>query len=105
MQWPGDLAGLVRGQRGLLEGPDTRHCRIEAGEAAQVVARIAHMGVSPEDARLAREGLACLNTRQETSTRRNVVGPQAIYANVGIGALDAGSVSLLIFDSVTTISP
>src|SRR5258708_21444820 len=81
MQRPRDFAGLVRGQRGLLEGADARHRRIEAGKAAQVVAKIAdniaHGGSRLKDARLAQKGGTCFNTPQETSTRRNVVGPQA----------------------------
>ena len=42
VQRPGDLAGLVRLERGLLEGADARHRRIEVGQAAQIVARIGH---------------------------------------------------------------
>ena len=56
MQRPRDFARLVRLERGLLEGADARHRRIEAGQAAQIVARFAHE-CRPEDARLAREGV------------------------------------------------
>ena len=55
MQRPGDFARLVRLERGLLEGADARHGPIEAGQAAEIVARIAHE-VRPGEARLAREG-------------------------------------------------
>src|SRR6187401_3166323 len=37
-----DFARLVRLERGLLEGADARHGAIEAGQAAQIVARFAH---------------------------------------------------------------
>ena len=70
MQRPGNFPGLVRRERGLLEGADARHRAVEVSEAAQVVARIRH-GRPYERARLAREGSACLNTPQETSTRQN----------------------------------
>ena len=62
MQRPGDFAGLVRLERGLLEGADAHHRAIKAGEAAQIVAWIAHEGLVG--------GAACAGWRGHVSTRR-----------------------------------
>ena len=100
MQGPGNFARLVRLERGLLEGADARHGPIEVGQAAEIVARIAH-GCRPGGARgLRQEGLTCLNTPQ-TSTRQSIPAPQATYAG---GALDAARMALIL-DSVTHFPP
>ena len=78
MQRPGNFARLVRLERGLLEGADARHGAIEAGQAAEIVARFAH-GCRPEE-RAACAGGFGMFEHAAKSTRRNVPAPQATQA-------------------------
>src|SRR3954453_19141434 len=57
MQRARNFTGLVRLERGLLEGADARHGPIKVSQAAEIVARIAHC-LARECARLASGGFS-----------------------------------------------